>query len=263
MEFNPAYDRLIEQKQAAVLTSSDLKLSTQLSSLQWELMKHISDILQLFDRATFTVSSSNVCILEVIPIINSILQMLQVPPPAGFGLKGMVNDLLASLKMRSVTLLDPRFKGKVFSNRRYLNTAKISLQQEAKKIAFQSNCADDEKLSVETVEKVAGSGSQSIWNLYSAIMKNNSSQAVCASAVDEVETYLQEPPDTDVLTYWKNKQNLPRLRRQTRKHLITPAATVFSEQLFSTAGLLADKKRNCLDPDRVKMLVFLKENLLI
>ncbi|KAJ8871902.1 hypothetical protein PR048_028242 [Dryococelus australis] len=165
-----------------------------------------------------------------------------VPPPAGFDLQGMVNDLLASLKMcrgqieeillyTAATLLDPRFKDKVFSDRIYLDTAKISLQQDAEKIVFQSNCAEDEKLSVETVEKAAGSHTQSMWNLYSAIMKNNSSQAVCASAV-EVETYLQEPlapPDTDVLTYWKNKQNLPRLRRLARKHLITPSATVFSK----------------------------------
>ncbi|KAJ8885493.1 hypothetical protein PR048_011691, partial [Dryococelus australis] len=231
--------------------------------------------IKLFDRATFAVSSSNVCISEVIPIINSILQQLQVPPPAGFGLQGMVNDLLASLKMRcgqveeiwlytAATLLDPCFKGKVFSDRIYLDTAKISLQQEAEKIVFHSNCAEDEKLSVETMEKAVGSRTQSMWNLYSVIMKNNSSQAVCASAVDEVETYLQEPlapADTDVLTYWKNKQNLSRLRSLARKHLITPAATVFSERPFSTAGLIVGKKGNRLDIDRVKMLVFLQKNL--
>lgn len=115
------------------------------------------------------------------------------------------------------------------------------------------------------MEKAAGSGSQSMWNLYSAIMKPSTSQNVCASsAVDEVQTYLQEPvapPDTDVLKFWARKQNLPRLKILAKKHLITPAATVFSERLFSTAGLIADKKRNRLDPERVKMLVFLQKNL--
>ncbi|KAJ8869984.1 hypothetical protein PR048_028995 [Dryococelus australis] len=154
-------------------------------------MKHISDILQVFYTATFTVSSSHVRIPEVIPIINSIIQQLQVPQPVGFGLQGMVNDLVASLKMHceqveemwlytASTLLDPHFKGKIFSDRRYLDTANISL-----------NCAEDEKLPVETVGKAAQSGSQSMWNLNSAIMKNNASQAICVSAVDEVETYLQ------------------------------------------------------------------------
>lgn len=112
--------------------------------------------------------------------------------------------------------------------------------------------------------KAAGSGSQSMWNLYSAIMKSNTSKMCVSSAVDEIETYLQEPiapPDTDVLKFWASKQNLPRLKILAKKHLITPAATVFSERLFSTAGLIADKKRNRLDPERVKMLVFLQKNL--
>ncbi|KAJ8865555.1 hypothetical protein PR048_033075 [Dryococelus australis] len=161
-------------------------------------MKHISDILQLFVCATFTVSSSNVCISEVILVINSILKQLQVPPPVGFGLQGMVNDLLASLTMRceqveeiwlytAATLLDPCFKGKIFSDRIYLDTAKISLQHEAEKIVFQSNCAEDEKL-------------KSMWKLYSTIMKNNSSQDVVHQQLMKLKhTYVQEPlgpPDT-------------------------------------------------------------------
>lgn len=152
-------DRLVEQQQALVLASYDLKLSNELTSSQWELMKHISHILQLFDKATFTVSSSSVCISEVIPIVNSIIQQLQVPPPAGFGLQGMVNDLLASLRMRcgqveetglytTATLLDPRFKDKVFTSGSILDRAKTSLEQEADKVALvlASDCADDEKL---------------------------------------------------------------------------------------------------------------------
>ncbi|KAJ8876313.1 hypothetical protein PR048_020758 [Dryococelus australis] len=143
IEFNPAH--LLRKNQAVSLASSGLKFFFTVETNKAH---------QLFDRATFTVSSSEVCISEVIPIINSILQQLQVPPPAGFGLQGIVKDLLASLKMRcgqvrgiwlytAATLLDPGFKGKVFSDRRYLDT------------------------SVESVEKAAVSASQSLWNLYS------------------------------------------------------------------------------------------------
>ncbi|KAJ8872188.1 hypothetical protein PR048_025790 [Dryococelus australis] len=46
----------------------------------------------------------------------------------------------------ATTLLDPHFKGKVFSDRTYLDTAEISLQQEAEKIVYQSNRAEGEKL---------------------------------------------------------------------------------------------------------------------
>lgn len=152
-------DRLIEQ-QALVLASSDLKLSNQLTSSQWELMKQISNILQLFNKATFTVSSSSVCISEMIPIVNSIIQQLQVAPPSGLGLQGMVNDLLTSLRMRcgqveetdlytAATLLDPRFKGKVFSSKSLLDRAKTALEQEADKIALvlASDRADEKPVS--------------------------------------------------------------------------------------------------------------------
>lgn len=40
------------------------------------------------------------------------------------------------------------------------------------------------------------------------------------------------------------------------KYLCVPPATVESERLFSTAGQICDSKRNRLDPERVKMLVF-------
>ena len=39
------------------------------------------------------------------------------------------------------------------------------------------------------------------------------------------------------------------------------AASTASERLFSTAGNIITDQRNCLDPDRAEMLLFLNKNL--
>lgn len=106
--------------------------------------------------------------------------------------------------------------------------------------------------------------SHPMWSFYSELLTTVNSDAGETSAADEVNSYLQEPllsASSSVLSFWKTKQEFPRLRTLARKYLSIPAATVCSERLFSTAGLITDKKRNRLDPDRVKMLVFLKKNL--
>lgn len=105
-----------------------------------------------------------------------------------------------------------------------------------------------------------------MWTFYSSLMgeKHKRSGTSGLTAAAEVNAYLEEPlclPSTDVFQYWKNHSNFPRLRQLSRKFLSIPPATVYSERLFSTAGLVVDRKRSRLDPDKVKMLIFLNKNL--
>ena len=86
------------------------------------------------------------------------------------------------------------------------------------------------------------------------------------SGEQDINAFFQEellPSDSDVLQYryWKNKTNLPTLRKLAKYYLCIPPATIFSERLFSTTGLMFDKKRNRLDLERVWLLVFLIKNL--
>ena len=47
-----------------------------------------------------------------------------------------------------------------------------------------------------------------------------------------------------------------------KKYLSIPATLVPSERAFSTAGNIVNKKRACLQPSSVNVLVFLSENLI-
>ena len=68
----------------------------------------------------------------------------------------------------------------------------------------------------------------------------------------------------DPLLYWKNnEQSKPLLAKLAHRFLSSPPGSVLSERLFSTAGDIADGKRNRLLPDKVEMLLFLNKNLLL
>ena len=46
-----------------------------------------------------------------------------------------------------------------------------------------------------------------------------------------------------------------------RNYLAVPATLTPSERTFSVAGCVVNKKRACLLPEKVNMLIFLYENL--
>ena len=82
-------------------------------------------------------------------------------------------------------------------------------------------------------------------------------------AEKELHKYISGDPVTDnPLTWWQNKQvKYPILSSLARKYLCIPATSVPSEHAFSIAGHIVNRKRACLNPDSVNMLVFLAENL--
>nr|XP_054762973.1 E3 SUMO-protein ligase ZBED1-like [Lytechinus pictus] len=86
-----------------------------------------------------------------------------------------------------------------------------------------------------------------------------------AEVVDEVDAYLQRPAPpraTDPLLWWRdNEDAYPRVAQLAKKYLTLPATSVPSERVFSSAGNIVNKKRSCLEPENVDLLVFLKGNL--
>lgn len=105
----------------------------------------------------------------------------------------------------------------------------------------------------------------SIWDHYQKLYSNEKSlEKGIGNANSELEIYLNmplEPATRKVMEFWQMTSLHPSLKELAKKYMCVPPATVFSERLFSTAGIICDSKRNRLDPERVKMLVFLKKNL--
>ena len=92
----------------------------------------------------------------------------------------------------------------------------------------------------------------------------SSDETLGSSVTSELNRYHQErsslqndPP----LLWWKaNERRFPILSKIAKKVLAIPATSTPTERLFSTAGLICNKKRARLLAENVDTLVFLHQN---
>ena len=75
------------------------------------------------------------------------------------------------------------------------------------------------------------------------------------------ELFSLQSKDCDVLSWWKQHENvLPLLAKIAKRVLAIPASSAKSERVFSTGGNMVTAKRNRLAPKKVEALVLIKEN---
>ncbi|XP_054261508.1 zinc finger BED domain-containing protein 4-like [Macrosteles quadrilineatus] len=265
-------DRLLEQRRAIMYIVPDLKRPVELTNQDWELMASVVKLLKIFDDATFQSSSAQTTISEIIPIVNSAkkeLEMLQLTPSSSVvtfsrdlieSLNKRYNDLEEVKAYSLATLLDPRLKGSVFVSQDCLNNAKSQLLEEAKMIdgngttpqltTGQTKTNQQSSTSSSTKSPVANETLKlTMWKRYSVLMNEATAttSTIDMSAEREVNQYLLEPlasPEQNVCEYWTSvNATYPRLSKLSKKYLSAPPATVFSERLFSTSGIICDKKK--------------------
>lgn len=119
---------------------------------------------------------------------------------------------------------------------------------------------------VETTQKKKG-----FWAHYEAAFGQHQGEANATTGDGakgleaELNSFLNEttfaPKHGEKIAEYWSLSSYKRVCQVAHKYLCVPPCTVFSERLFSVAGNICDSKRNRLDPDRIKMLVFLNRNL--
>lgn len=259
-------ERLLEQRRAITYSSQELNVPVELTNIQWSCIQKVVDILQIFNVATKAVSLETASVSEVIPIVNGIRKSLQKRTGKYDGIR---NDMLASLNVRYgtceknpiyaiSTILNPKFKKDIFVEKNLADRACDRIERMLK---------DEQVETDEGPPETVRNNHSPLWSLFEEVMKANSVEEehdkTHKSVGNELSSYLQEPrinPSKDILQYWK-ESHFTSLKKIARKFLAIPPATVSSERMFSTSGLICDKKRSRLDPDKVQMLVFLNRNL--
>lgn len=162
-------------------------------------------------------------------------------------------------------ILDPRLKNLKFVNDNIIKSQTIEKLCEL---------YNDEKLANES-DSLGFTSNPNIWqnktvasssnSIISALFDDDDDDDTVDNTINEVDAYLSlqiSKQKCDPLEWWKdNSKRFPLLSRIARKYLSIPATSVPSERLFSDAGLHITARRNCLNPELVENLLFLKRNI--
>ncbi|KAH9639209.1 hypothetical protein HF086_009632 [Spodoptera exigua] len=120
------------------------------------------------------------------------------------------------------------------------------------------------------LKKRAGSSMSvhdSFWDCFNEVVKdNNQTEDSDNTAIaNELDFYLKMVPldrKSDPYAWWAaNAKQFPILVKFAQIYLSSPCSSVYSERLFSEAGLVYENKRNRLLPKNAENLVFIHHNL--
>jgi len=273
--------RLVEQRKAISAANAEANQSFDLTPSQWNLAEKVINLLQPFEEATEDISSDTSSVALFIPIVNSLSKLLQVDDE-DYGIMAMKRKMLLSMQTRFgscegqdiyylSTILDPRFKNRVFSSQAEMRRSQERLIIKCEE-TIQVNTAESSPRSQDIPSKRARTNQRSdagsiLWATVDDIIKEYDSEPDDDYTACEkmVHSYLGEPNadrHSNPLQYWKkNELQYPLLAQLARKYLAPPCTTVPSERLFSTAGNIVTDKRTRLDIDKVEMLLFLNKNI--
>lgn len=279
------FERFLKVREPLVATLGILNNPVQcLSEEEWQLLKDICLILKPFEQLTIEMSAEkNVTLSKVIIIVkglkSAIVKFKQtITNPAASALiihyeKEISERFLAvetNNLMAKCSMLDPRFKSKVFSSDQTFNLAKERLESDvARMISVErrhnpntntndDNSADSESLMDQEEEE------NLIWADFDKICKSRKEIDPKAAAILEVRSYLAEDlisRKENPLEWWKARAAIyPHLAKLAKQYLCIVATSVPSERIFSKAGQLISERRSRLKGKNVQIILFLNYN---
>jgi len=269
-------ERLVEQRKAITAASVELDVPVELHASHWVLAEKVVKVLQVYEEATREASGDYASAAIVIPIVNSILRSLEVSD-GDSGVTKMKREMLVSLQTRYsdvesnkffalATLLDPRFKQRVFSSATSAAMAKQMLISEYESFTSEQDLEPPTSKHPRVQQDETQKSKSLLWQFCDEIMEEKSGTEASPDSLEcVVDTYLKElnqPRKSNPLQYWKEHQQLwPVLVLLASKYLCAPPSSVASERLFSTAGDISTETRNRLLPGKLEQLLFLNKNL--
>ncbi|CAH2091123.1 unnamed protein product [Euphydryas editha] len=291
------FERFLKVKDALSLYMNDSEINPILPE-EWKIIERLTELLKPFEEATRELSSSHALISSIIPIIQMLekkvddyltrLQDFETIRQVVTTLKSEFSTKFSNLVENNLyviaTYLDPRYKHKFFTPvteekikedilvMSMINTETDSsfFPEGAKRIRMtDSSEKDTERL---------GPGTSGL--VRNPCLKNDLARMLDSSEDESEETQENDSPeamlkkqlltyrlkkrvnvDDNPLQWWSvHRDELNLLSPMARRFLSAPPASVPSEQLFSSAGLIYEPLRNRLDPEKAAKLLFIKYN---
>lgn len=276
--WNSAYhmlQRIIDVKEELSLAITESERSPPgLSAYEYSVIQEIVQILEPFDLATTKISGEAYVTLSLIlPLIRGIKSRLaeienKLHTYEGKSimsrLKESVDTRLKPYEKRTptvlATILDPRFKKKVFRTNDDENRGVQWLEK-----AYSNHLVLNPKESPDfeaesTATPSTSSGKKQVDLL--GFLDIPERATPLSDAIVDIRQYLEKPvidKNECPFVYWKQTHN--RLKEIAKAYLCISATSVPSERIFSKAGQIITDRRNRLKEKNINMLLFLKQNI--
>jgi len=225
---------------------------------------HLVYLLRYFDFVSTSVQSEKEVTIStlakfVYTLRNEVCHIEQDDPGYLIQLKNKLADALKGRFWKEVNQktivalglkLDPRFKEQKYFDEEtdavVLQTIRIALIESGESTALPLLQQSDDPIRDPIRELMFGIP--------------RSRQAVLHNEWQRYSFEREQLPEVNPLDWWKERASTyPGLCTLVRKSLCVPATSCTSERTFSTAGLVASKKRSRLDAGLVDKLVFLNK----
>ena len=257
---------VVEQRMSLAAYGSDYSIPA-LTATQLDMANKVINVLSPVEEITKGISKDTTCILMIIPSVRGLRKTLEQSLDDR-GICTMKFEILESLHRRFSeiketdflvisTMLDPQFKDKFFSSKRFHENAKVLLQK-----LYEGENEPKEPVAKRVVTE-EGVTKSKLWCCLTEIL-SESNEITDVMTGSEVEQYLLEPL-TDLKVgapykWWKlNNGCYSILSKLARKYLSALPTSVPSECLFSGAGETYND-RSCLKPEFVEDLLLVKYN---
>lgn len=262
-----------------------------LRSEQWTLTEDLLPCLQKIEIATVYFSEEEkISLSTVLPIVFGLADDLQPLPDDSIAVQSFKRTVKAAIMKRwnveeisSIllisTALDPRFKLiKHLDEQTKAEVTQLVISNTERLVGdIDCTMADSDCTMVDDTQCTSvESSSQSFTQEQPPVIKKAKKSALDIllgpeedtrgrTIKDEVEAYLHEKVcarKTNVLEWWKlNEARFPNIAKLAKAVICIPATSTPSERLFSTAGHIVSKRRTCLNPENVDVILFLNKNL--
>lgn len=284
-------ERLLELRWPVSAVISDENVTKKsdraldLKSTQWSLAEDLLPSLQKIQTATAYFSEEeNVSLSTVLPVVLGLAENLHVDTDDSLSVQDFKRTVKAAILRRwntdqlspllfLATALDPRFKLiKQLDDSLKKNVTEMVISN-VERVVGDVDCtmADLDVTIVDSVSSSQSSSSQDLPVTKKAkpsaldILLGPEEDIRGRSIDDEVDAYFHEKVclrKTNILEWWKiNEPRFPNLSQLAKAIIGIPATSTPSERLFSVAGNVVSKKRTCLNPENVDIILFLNKNL--
>ncbi|KAH8317390.1 hypothetical protein KR067_001631, partial [Drosophila pandora] len=221
------FERLLLLKEAVMATLSNLRIDLMLSAEDWEVIEGVIPVLQPFSQITTEISAEKNVTLSIIIVLSGILQkkitsildnlkfdtntsIVEFVKCIQTDMHTRFHDYEFNVLYAESTILDPRFKGRVFKSEEAYKKAVHDLK--TKLISFHSATPHTESVRMDNACQVkANKNDNDIWKDYdNAFQKVSKPTNSTAAAIRELDKYLAEEyilRTDDPLVWWDQRKS--------------------------------------------------------